>query len=1477
MPASMIHRDNFRTMAMVALLGASLTSTICAQSRTWVGSVGDWYVDTNWSPASPPGPGITTEISNGGTAQLGQGATTGTFYLGRIAGTSGNLEKNSQNSSAGLASADVWVGDAGTGNATVTSSSWQNVNFEVGNFGTGTVNVNSGGSLISSGRGELGLQANSSGTVNVSGVGASWAMSSLSLSLDVGVRGTGNLLVQNGAVATSQLGRVGVLAGSIGTATIDAGRWTVKNTMSIGDSGNGTLTIQNGGTIDVTSPAPSTSDAFIGRFANSVGEATVTGQNSRWLVGHSLFVGNAGMGTLHLDAGGLLSSPTGGSIGELTGSVGAVTVNGPSTWTTNGILNVGNFGKGMLSITGGGLVETTASFLSASRIGRQPGSEGTVTITGANSKWRHSDLLWVGSAGKATLTINDGGTVVNVNDNNVEIGHNAGSTGTVNVGAGSTWVSNNTSELYIGNSGTGKLNLTGGGKLQSGRAYIGSASGSGGTAVVDASSTWTDTGSLYIGDSGTGALQITNGGTVIVNSSAYIGFTAGTGTVTVDGSGGAGLPSKWTNNSDLMVGYSAMGTMNITGGGLVEVNQSGSAYLGYSSGSSGTVNVGGLGSLWKIAGSLTVGYSGTGTMNVTGGGSVQNLSAYIGRSSTSPGPNVVNIDGKDAAGAPSKWTSNGELVVGYLSAGVLNVTGGAQIQNGDGYIGRSSGPSGTVKVEGAGSLWKSTGDLSAGYSSTGTLNILSGGRVEDTNGYVGNLSTSSGTATVGTGSVWKNSAKLEVGSSGSGMLNITAGGIVENTDGFIHRFTGSSNSVVNVDGKSGSQPSTWTNNGDLYVGYRGTGSGSLSVTGGAHVSNNTAYIGYLGATSIGTVTVADDGSQWVNSVGLVVGNEGKGTFNLKRGAQVTNNTMDIGFNAGSQGDVTVQDPSSVMLNVRDVRVGGGGTGTLNVLGGGNVTQVERPLSILNNGQVNVTGPVSSLTVLPAADTANAIDVGGGTGLGKLQVTVGGKVDGGLRPARIDGLQGTQVTVDGSGSTWTRTSNMTVGRDAFGKLLITAGGSVAYTGTAFVGLAAGSTGEVTVSGVVAGSRSGWSIGDLQVGVAGTGRLNIASGASVINKSAVVGMLSAVTSDGVGIVSVDGQDSSWVLTDALTVGDFGNGTLNITNRGFVSVSGDAEIGKNMGLGTKGIVTVNGNGTLLNVSRDLDIALKGTGTLQITGGGRVEDENGIIAGGAGSQGNVVVENGTWTNSGSLLVGLLGTGVLDVRATGSVAAGPDGAIIGPLGKLMGTGLINGSVVNNGAVAPGNSPGTLHIDGNYTQGATGHLQIELASATSSDLLDVTGQANLDGTLEIVLTNGFTPAASDTFHVFSGASLTGAFSNVIVTSTSGGGSFNIGVTPTGIALSNFQPAVELPGDFNTDGLVDAADYVVWRKNSGSQNDYNTWRSNFGLPAGGGSGSAAGIQAAVPEPASVWLLIVGTVVAIWRARRSLRMCHQVVNA
>jgi hypothetical protein len=86
----------------------------------------------------------------------------------------------------------------------------------------------------------------------------------------------------------------------------------------------------------------------------------------------------------------------------------------------------------------------------------------------------------------------------------------------------------------------------------------------------------------------------------------------------------------------------------------------------------------------------------------------------------------------------------------------------------------------------------------------------------------------------------------------------------------------------------------------------------------------------------------------------------------------------------------------------------------------------------------------------------------------------------------------------------------------------------------------------------------------------------------------------------------------------------------------------------------------------------------------------------------------------------------------------------------------------------------------------------------------------------------------------------------------------------------------LPGDYNGNGQVEAADYVLWRKYKGTQtvlpNDptggligtaqYNTWRAHFGA---GGSGSSLG-GIAVPEPATVFLVCAGMLGSMILPRR-----------
>jgi pectate lyase len=78
-------------------------------------------------------------------------------------------------------------------------------------------------------------------------------------------------------------------------------------------------------------------------------------------------------------------------------------------------------------------------------------------------------------------------------------------------------------------------------------------------------------------------------------------------------------------------------------------------------------------------------------------------------------------------------------------------------------------------------------------------------------------------------------------------------------------------------------------------------------------------------------------------------------------------------------------------------------------------------------------------------------------------------------------------------------------------------------------------------------------------------------------------------------------------------------------------------------------------------------------------------------------------------------------------------------------------------------------------------------------------------------------------------------------------------------------AVAMPGDFNADNKVDAADYVVWRNGVGTvytPADYETWQAHFGQMAGSGAGSGDLLStASVPEPATFYLAILA---GMWAA-------------
>jgi PEP-CTERM motif len=115
-----------------------------------------------------------------------------------------------------------------------------------------------------------------------------------------------------------------------------------------------------------------------------------------------------------------------------------------------------------------------------------------------------------------------------------------------------------------------------------------------------------------------------------------------------------------------------------------------------------------------------------------------------------------------------------------------------------------------------------------------------------------------------------------------------------------------------------------------------------------------------------------------------------------------------------------------------------------------------------------------------------------------------------------------------------------------------------------------------------------------------------------------------------------------------------------------------------------------------------------------------------------------------------------------------------------------------------------------------------------------------------------------------------------------GATFSTYFTTTGdkfhedYTLTSLLAPPGLPGDYNNDGKVDAADYVLWRTGGALQNevatigsntpeDYTEWRARFGNSAGSGAGLGS---SAVPEPATTALLAAIGFIAVMLRRRNV---------
>ena len=219
----------------------------------------------------------------------------------------------------------------------------QQCGLNVGAVGVGTLTVEAGGS-VSNTESNIGDGLGSTGTATVRGAVVRFGPTADSLV--IGRIGTGTLSIEDGGTVSNFSGVIGAALAGVGVTTVTGtgSNWTSIGTLEVGAAGEGELDIEDGGRV------VNFTDGGIGVVSDATGTVTVRDTGSRWANGDFLRVGDEGDGTLRIFNGGTVTNGD-GRIAAGPGSMGEVIVRGAdSIWTNSNTLNVGSIGTGTLTI-----------------------------------------------------------------------------------------------------------------------------------------------------------------------------------------------------------------------------------------------------------------------------------------------------------------------------------------------------------------------------------------------------------------------------------------------------------------------------------------------------------------------------------------------------------------------------------------------------------------------------------------------------------------------------------------------------------------------------------------------------------------------------------------------------------------------------------------------------------------------------------------------------------------------------------------------------------------------------------------------------------------------------------------------------------------------------------------------------------------------------------------------------------------------
>ena len=752
------------------------------------------------------------------------------------------------------------------------------------------------------------------------------------------------------------------------------------------------------------------------------------------------------------------------------------------------------------------------------------------------------------------------------------------------------------------------------------------------------------------------------------------------------GTGTAGVAMTFNNTGTVLA---QTGTLSLQNGGT----NSGI----YSATGAGTLSFGG-GTHTLDAGSLV---TGDGTVGCSGG--TANVNGTVATSGTllvNGGVLNVNTVGSAGAVAVSGGTLGGSGAI--TTGGALNWTGGwisGGVQcNGGAISGAADKRLVGGRLVNAG-LLAFSGPVFYAYGGASISNLATG--TFDITGDVGVIFAASGCGTVYNAGLFRKSGGTGVSSI---VMTFNNTGTLEADSGVLSLpYAGNYSGAVSANGTGILDFPSGTHN--LNANCQLAGNGLIRFS-GATVNVNAPVPGDASVTvQLNGSTLAGGGTLALTGPLNWISGSITGGVQCNGGAiSGTGDKRVVGGRLVNAGLLTFS--TTVFYAYGGASISNLATGTFDITGDVGITFVSSGIGTLDNagllrksGGAGVSAVVMTFnntgTVL--AQTGTLSLQYGGTNSGVCSATGPGTLSFGGGTHTLDAAS--SLTGDGTISCSAGTANLNGAVDVSGTLLVN-GGVVNANTIGNVGAVTVSSGTLGGSGMVTATGAlNWTEGTISGGVQCNGGAISGSGYKYLNGGRLINA---------GWLTYSG--GNFYAYNASVVSNLVAATLSITgDGGFFYSSGACGTIYNAGLFRKSGGT--GTSAIYDTFNNAGTVEAGTGKLEFTR--PFIQTAGVTTLGAGQ---LQADQGFTLNGG---------------------------------MFTGTNTLTGSVTNTaGLVSPGASPGRLAITGNYTEAANARLQIEIAGTTPGsgyDQLSVGGTATLAGTLDVLLLNGFTPAAGNVF------------------------------------------------------------------------------------------------------------------------------------